>query len=295
VYPLSLVLDSETRETHIYNAEGELVVSIPSDNVSRTWPEDSDPTRVVLQLDLLPAEDVEQYLYTEERIEETLAAYASRSKKPSKTSDLVMRSVAGTTNFGILDFTRLTNGNFRLTVTNGTDVAEVYSYTVDHISTATTNERVGTNGVTNIVTNILWSPVSPSFNGIESEWECQTTNLALTNGVGVWEDSNISTNDRVRYYGVVKRADSDSDGLSDGEEILLYRTNPSESDTDDDGLSDYAELVTHETNPLDSDTDRDGLPDGWEVDYGLDPTSGLSSDLKAWYRFDEGTGVAVSN
>lgn len=250
VYPLSLVLDSETRETLIYNAEGELVVSIPSDGVSRTWPEDSDPTRIVLQLDLLPVEDVEQYLYTEDRIEETLASAARGSKKPSKTSDLVMRSVVGTADFGILDFTRLTNGNFRLTVTNGTDVAEVFSYTVEHILTVTTNELVDTNGVTNIVTNVLWSPVSQPFNGLESEWECQTTNLVLTNGVGVWEDSSISSNDRVRFYGVAERADSDWDGLSDGEELFVYHTCPTNRDTDADGWSD-AEELTEETDPLD--------------------------------------------
>ena len=68
-YPLSLIQDPKTRETLIYNAEGGLIAAIPADCGSREWPADADPSRVILQLDLLPTEDVEPYLYTERRIE----------------------------------------------------------------------------------------------------------------------------------------------------------------------------------------------------------------------------------
>ena len=82
IYSLSLIQDPKTRETLIYNAEGELMAAIPADQAPREWPEDADPARVILQLDLLPAEDVEPYLCTERRIEETLARYnASPSAK----------------------------------------------------------------------------------------------------------------------------------------------------------------------------------------------------------------------
>ena len=58
--------------------------------------------------------------------------------------------------------------------------------------------------------------------------------------------------------------DSDSDGLSDYEELLLG-TNANKSDSDGDGLSDFAEVRTHKSNPLTTDTDGDGYSDGIEV------------------------------
>lgn len=58
--------------------------------------------------------------------------------------------------------------------------------------------------------------------------------------------------------------DSDGDGLSDYEELLLG-TNANKADTDGDGLSDFAEVRTHGSNPLTTDTDGDGYSDGIEV------------------------------
>lgn len=315
VYPLSLALDPKTRDTLVYNADGKLIAAIPTDKASRAWPEDADPSRVTLQLNLLPAEDVEPYLYVEGRIAETLAARVpAKSPRPG---GLVRRSLGGS-EFGICDIQHLTNGNVRLTVTNGPDVAELYAYTVAHTSSVVVG--IWTNEEDEVIweTNVVWTAVSPSFDGIDSAWECATTNLACTNGVGAWEDADISTNARVRFYAVAQRTDSDVDGLTDGAEIFLHRTDPEDSDTDGDDLSDGDEANEHGTNPLDSDTDddgltdgeeandsgtdplvedtdRDGLPDGWEVASGFNPSSGMSSELAAWYRFDEGTGVAIQN
>ena len=142
----------------------------------------------------------------------------------------------------------MTNGSMRLTVSNGTDVAEVYAYTVLH--TSATVVVTWTNEQSNVVTdtNTLWYPVSPPFNGIECDWESQTTNLLLTNGVGTWEDAGIPSNARVRFYAAVKGGDADQDHLTNSEEIFVYHTNPDVTDTD-----------------------GDGLPDGWEVQNGLDP------------------------
>jgi hypothetical protein len=52
-----------------------------------------------------------------------------------------------------------------------------------------------------------------------------------------------------------RNADSDNDGLKDGEE-----------DANHNGITDGGE-----TNPCSADTDRDGLPDGWERQYQLNP------------------------
>lgn len=268
IYPLSLSLDPNTRETLVYNADGKLIATVPADKIFRSWPEDADPARVTLQLNLLPAEDVEPYLYTESRVKEFIASAAKI--KSAKVGGPAQRNL-GASEFGICNIQKLTNGNMRLTLTNGTDAAEVYSYTVLHTSSVVV--VTWTNEQSNVVTdtNTLWTPVSPSFNGLESAWACAASNLALTNGVGVWEDANISSNARVRFYGVANLMSSDEDGLTDGAEIFLYRTDPDNSDTDEDGLSDGTEVNIYGTNPNNSDTDGDGLPDAWEVQYGFDP------------------------
>lgn len=66
--------------------------------------------------------------------------------------------------------------------------------------------------------------------------------------------------------------DSDGDGLSDEEEVVL-ETNPNIIDSDNDGLSDYEEARIYLSNPLNTDTDGDGYPDGEEVRAGYDPNA----------------------
>ena len=56
-------------------------------------------------------------------------------------------------------------------------------------------------------------------------------------------------------------ADSDNDGLSDGDEVNIHDTEPDNPDTDGDGLSDFHERHKHLTDPTKSDSDGDGIPD----------------------------------
>lgn len=65
-------------------------------------------------------------------------------------------------------------------------------------------------------------------------------------------------------------ADSDMDGLTDDDEIILG-TNIHRVDTDSDGLSDYDEVNVFGTDPTSADTDRDGYLDGEEVANGYNP------------------------
>lgn len=58
--------------------------------------------------------------------------------------------------------------------------------------------------------------------------------------------------------------DSDKDGLSDGVEVLVHKTNPLLEDTDGDGLLDDSEFKL-EFDPLLPDTDGDGIIDSEEL------------------------------
>lgn len=90
-------------------------------------------------------------------------------------------------------------------------------------------------------------------------------------------------------------ADTDGDGLSDGQELALPRMSPVLADLDGDGLSDGWESVPHSlvytvdgevrersvrTDPLNPDSDLDGLEDGDEIDppLGWNVTNPVEAD-----------------
>jgi len=76
-----------------------------------------------------------------------------------------------------------------------------------------------------------------------------------------------------------RNADTDGDGLDDGEEVDIYGTDPLNPDSDYDGLGDGAEVNTYGSDPLDTDTDDDSLTDGNEVHtHGTDPADPDSDD-----------------
>ena len=54
-------------------------------------------------------------------------------------------------------------------------------------------------------------------------------------------------------------------------QVTTYLTDPNDADSDDDGLSDGNEVTTYLTDPNDADSDNDGFTDGEEVDSGTDP------------------------
>jgi cysteine-rich repeat protein len=58
--------------------------------------------------------------------------------------------------------------------------------------------------------------------------------------------------------------DRDGDGISNDDEVTLG-TDPDDADTDDDGINDGDEVNVHGTDPLNPDTDGDGLTDGVEI------------------------------
>jgi len=87
-------------------------------------------------------------------------------------------------------------------------------------------------------------------------------------------------------------ADSDGDGLGDGEEISLG-SDPGDWDTDNDGRNDWHEVTGGgpvPTDPFDPDTDDDGLLDSAEV-FGLNSTNPANPDTDGDGLCDGGTGT----
>ena len=75
--------------------------------------------------------------------------------------------------------------------------------------------------------------------------------------------------------GTLDRADDDNDGLTNTAEDDAG-TDPSLADTDEDGLTDGEEIAEIGTSPLSADTDSDGVLDGDEVAQGTNPLDGLA-------------------
>ena len=96
--------------------------------------------------------------------------------------------------------------------------------------------------------------------------------------------------------------DFDKDGLSNIEE-LQYKTNAYIVDSDSDELTDYDEVKKYNTNPNQEDTDNDGINDNIELNKGLNPneenktikTSKVSEDRRFYVELDNVSGQQAAS
>ncbi len=109
--------------------------------------------------------------------------------------------------------------------------------------------------------------------------------VGVSVGYSVYDSDNDGLRNYEEWTGETSFTDpdSDSDVLSDGEEVNEYVTGPQEPDSDGDGLEDGPKVNEYGTDPKDTDTDGDSysrwnfkanMNDYREVNiYDTDPTS----------------------
>ncbi|WP_440876888.1 M4 family metallopeptidase [Thalassotalea sp. PLHSN55] len=131
--------------------------------------------------------------------------------------------------------------------------------------------------------------------GLPDSWESE---YGLDNSdpldAGFDNDQDSLTNIQEYTFGTNPIvADTDDDGLTDGEEVNDHGTSPLNSDTDGDGLTDHEEITTYLSNPLSMDSDADGLSDGDEVNlYNTNllladsDSDGLADGFEVEFNFD---------
>jgi uncharacterized protein (TIGR03382 family) len=95
------------------------------------------------------------------------------------------------------------------------------------------------------------------------------------------DSDELSDYDEVNTYSTnPNNTDSDGDGLSDGDEVNTHNTDPNNTDSDGDELSDEEEINTHNTNPNNIDSDTDGFTDDVEIDEGTNPSDATSFPIE---------------
>lgn len=86
-----------------------------------------------------------------------------------------------------------------------------------------------------------------------------------------YDNDQLTNLQEYKFGGNVYSNDTDSDRLSDSDELYIYFTKIYRNDTDFDGLMDWDELFIYLTDPRSRDTDGDEYPDRLEILEGWDP------------------------
>ena len=201
------------------------------------------------------------------------------------TSAPVLANTGGTKQFTI---TRAANGAFRITiiVASGDNEGTEYNVAVDDSSgSVNSNYDHVANGLAYHVFDVSEGDSDIQINITSTTQNRSLMGIAFDGGViDITDptDSNsngIGDNWETFYFGslgvVDPDADEEPDGLTNLEEWQNL-TRPMVADTDSDGLEDGEEVDTYSTDPTDNDTDGDGYNDKFEVTNSSDPTDSTS-------------------
>ena len=201
------------------------------------------------------------------------------------TSAPVLANTGGTKQFTI---TRAANGAFRITiiVASGDNEGTEYNVAVDDSSgSVNSNYDHVADGLAYHVFDVSEGDSDIQINITSTTQNRSLMGIAFDGGViDITDptDSNsngIGDNWETFYFGslgvVDPDADEEPDGLTNLEEWQNL-TRPMVADTDSDGLEDGEEVDTYSTDPTDNDTDGDGYNDKFEVTNSSDPTDSTS-------------------
>ena len=201
------------------------------------------------------------------------------------TSAPVLANTGGTKQFTI---TRAANGAFRITiiVASGDNEGTEYTVAVDDSSgSVNSNYDHVANGLAYHVFDISEGDSDIQINITSTTQNRSLMGIAFDGGVVDITDPTDSNSNEIGdnwetfYFGslgvVDPNADEEPDGLTNLEEWQNL-TRPMVADTDSDGLEDGEEVDTYSTDPTDNDTDGDGYDDKFEVTNSSDPTDSTS-------------------
>lgn len=119
--------------------------------------------------------------------------------------------------------------------------------------------------------------------GVSYRWGASVPPSYTVEGGDIDSDGDGLLDDEEAVYGTDPyHADTDEDGLGDGDEVNVYQTDPLNADSDWDALMDGAEVLTYQTDPLNADTDGGGVADGHEVIEDLTDPLDPSDDLELY-------------
>ena len=108
--------------------------------------------------------------------------------------------------------------------------------------------------------------------GLKDDWEILKFGSLQTYTAEDDPDAdNINNKIEMQFVLNPLSRDTDSDGLSDFDEIFLHQTYADYRDNDYDKLSDFEEVSSLGTNPRSPDSDADGMEDGEEIGEGRNP------------------------
>ena len=201
------------------------------------------------------------------------------------TSAPVLANTGGTKQFTI---TRAANRAFRITimVASGDNEGTEYTVAVDDSSgSVNSNYDHVANGLAYHVFDVSEGDSDIQINITSTTQNRSLMGIAFDGGVVDITDptdsnsNGIGDNWETFYFGslgaVDPASDEEPDGLTNLEEWQNF-TIPNVADSDSDGLEDGEEVDTYSTDPTDNDTDGDGYDDKFEVTNSSDPTDSTS-------------------
>lgn len=279
VYSITILEDPITRETVFLNAKGEKLLTLappfdydpfsylrsifPSlyagrysfDQVSY-WQRFYDPARIQISAKLIPTEYVEPYLYVFERIAEE-AALAAALEGGGFT---LLRSGEAESNI-VFEVMGRTNGGFRLVIGYPNDFT-------NRLDVYTCNDLL----------QYVWS---------FAKKELSTTG---TNEI-TWVDTNywVASGPPVRFYAAGNAdLDTDGDGYADAREMMVYKTDATDSNSRPvrvSGIVSYTGIETGTIYVL-STTDSDGWSIAQSVSQpGPGPyTNDIGNNQSYWFK-----------